>query len=894
VKWPFTRHGDVPDSVEHDIDEELSFHLSKTIDELKAGGMSDTDARAAAARRFGSLHFHRGNLVQLERQAEARIRRRAVMDIIKTSFRSAMRGTRREPTFTIGVIVLLTLGLGVNAITFGLVDRLILSGPAGVDEPHRVQRVVVHHRDSSGTEIPDFGYSYQDYRDLLTAKGLANVAGESSAPQLLGSGSTAELIRAKLVTATYFPLLGAQPLIGRFFTADESERAGERLVVLSYTLWQRRFGGDAGAIGQVVRIGSNNYTVIGIAPRHFTGSSVTRADVFLPLEAAADEMVTGDWQTSRNFGWMSSLVRLGPGTSREAAAAEATALHRAAHVEEAADRFEGRIEFAPLNAVSGITSPGYVSVAGLAAIVALLVLVIATANVANLFLARAIRRSSEMAIKLALGVGRARIVAEQAVEGAILAVAGAAVAMVIANRGGPVIQRWLFPNVDWLDSTIEVRTVLFVLTCALLGGGLAAGVPVWMAGRGDLRWLKGAGQRVVLRRTHLQAMMLVVQGALSVLLLVGAGLFVRSLTELRGVDLGLDIDRVLVVGLAPGDAPLRADLAQTLRERLARLPGIERTSQVSGTMPFVSSWATRVAIPDQGDRPEVRAGRYVQAATPEYFETVGTALVQGRRFTAADVLGAPRVAIVNQTMAKIFWPGESALGKCLRIGPDPAPPCSTIVGVVENTPRNSILERGSLLYYLPLAQAPPVVMAGASRIVVRVAGDDPRALAAVTESIRREALALEPSLRYVGVQSLAEQLAPQLLAWELGATLFSVFGALALLVAAVGLYSVVAFDVEGRRREIGLRTALGAPAASIVRMVMFGNVRVAAAGVLLGLAAAWLTAPQMQALLYGTSAHDSSVFVAAAFALLGAAMIAGVAPALRAARIDPTETLRDE
>ncbi|MGH9221275.1 MAG: ABC transporter permease [Vicinamibacterales bacterium] len=816
------------------------------------------------------------------------------MDIIKTSFRSAIRGTRREPAFTGGVILLLTLGLGVNAITFGLVDRLILSGPAGVADPNRVQRVVVHHRDSSGTEIPDFGYSYQDYRDLLAAKGLAAVAGESSAPQLLGSGSGAELIRAKHVTASYFPLLGAEPLIGRFFTADESERAGERLVVLSYALWHRRFGGEAEAIGRVVKIGANDYTVIGVAPRHFTGSSVTRADVFLPLEAAADEMVTGDWQTSRNFGWMSSLVRLGPGTSREAAAAEATALHRSAHVEEAADRSEGRIELAPLNAVSGITSPGYVSVAGLAAVVALLVLVIATANVANLFLARAIRRSGEMAVKLALGVGRARMIAEQAVEGAMLAVAGAAVATAIAVQGGPVIQRWLFPNVDWLDTSIEVRTVLFVMTCALLGGGIAASVPVWLAGRGDLRWLKAAGQRVIARRTRLQATLLVVQGALSVLLLVGSGLFVRSLAELRGLDLGLDINRVLVVGLAPGDVPLRADLAQTLRDRLARLPGIERTSQVSGTMPFVSSWATRVAIPDQADRPDVRAGRYVQAATPEYFETVGTALLEGRRFTTADVPGALRVAIVNQAMAKTFWPGDTALGKCLQIGPDPAPPCSTIVGVVENTPRNSILEVGALLYYLPLAQAPAVVMAGASRIVVRVADDDSRTVAAVTESIRREALMLDPSLRYVGVQSLDGQLAPQLLAWELGATLFSVFGVLALIVSAVGLYSVVAFDVEGRRREIGLRSALGAPAASIVRMVIIGNVRVAAAGVMVGLAVAWLAAPQMQALLYGTSAHDSGVFIAAASAPLAAAMIAGVAPALRAARIDPTEALRDE
>lgn len=884
-----------PGPAEQEIDDELSFHFAKTIDELKAKGMSEGDAHAAATRRFGSLPAHRRDLVRLELQAEARIRRRAIIDIIKTAARSALRGAHRDPGFTLGVIALLTLGLGANAITFGLIDRLILSGPSGVVAPERVQRVVVHHRDASGTEVPDTGYSYQDYRDLIAAEGLAAVAGETSGPQLLGSGSAAELIRARLVTASYFPLLGVRPAIGRFFTADESERAGERLVVLGNALWQRRFGGEAGVIGQVLKIGGNSYTVVGVTPRGFTGSSVTRADLFLPLEAASDEQVSGAWQADRGFGWMSAIVRLGSGVSREAGAAEATALHRAAHVEETADRSTGRIEFVPLNAVRGVTAPGYVSVAGLAAVIALLVLVIASANVANLFLARALRRSTEMAVKLALGVGRARMVAEQAAEGALLAVAGAVVAAAIAGRGGPPIQRWLFPNVDWLDSTTDVRTLLFVLGCALVGGGLAAGIPVWLTGRGDsLRWLNSAGQRVSARRTNLQATLLIVQGALSVLLLVGAGLFMRSLSELNGLDLGVDARRVLVVGLAPGEVPPRPDLPQAFRERLSRLPGIERTALVSGTLPFVSSWSVTLVIPDQANRPPVNSGRYVQGASPEYFETVGTDLLEGRRFNDRDVSGAPRVAIVNQAMARLFWPGQSALGKCLQIGPE-GPPCSTIIGVVENTPRNDVLERGALLYYIPLAQAPPsVAIAARQRIVVRVTDDAPAVVRQVSEAIRHEGLALEPTLRYVSVQGLAEVIAPQLLAWQLGATLFGVFGGLALIVAAVGLYSVVAFDVEGRRREIGLRTALGAPAGAIVRMVMAGTVRAAGAGVVLGLGVAWLAAPLMATLLYGVSAHDSRVFIVAAAALLMAALLAGVAPALRAARIDPTQTLRDE
>ena len=587
---------------EQQIDDELAFHFERTIEELKAQGMSDGDARAAAARRFGSLAAHRRNLMRLELRADARIRRRAIMDVLKTAARSAVRGARRDPGFAAGVIALLTLGLGVNAITFGLIDRLILSGPAGVTAPDHVQRVVVHHRDASGTDVPDTGYSYLDYRDLIGARGLAAAAGESSGPQLLGSGSTAEMIRARLVTAGYFPLLGVRPALGRFFTADESERAGDRLVVLGHALWQRRFGGDPGAIGQVVKVGGNSYTVIGVAPRGFTGSSVTRADLFLPLEAASDELVSGAWQAERGFGWMQAIVRLAPGVSREAAAGEATARHRAAHVEEAAERSEGRIELVPLNAVRGATAPGYVSVAGLAAVIALLVLVIASANVANLFLARALRRSSELAVKLALGVGRSRMVAEQAVEGALLAVTGPAAAAAIAARGGPPLQRWLFPNVERLDSTVDARTLVFVLGCALLGGALAAGIPAWPTGRRDsARWLNSAGQRISVRRTNLQGLMLTVQGALSVLLLVGAGLFVGSLSELQAVDLGVDVGRVLVVGLAPGEAPPRSDLPPTFLERLRRVPGVTNTAQVAGTTPFISSWSVTLVIPDVAD-----------------------------------------------------------------------------------------------------------------------------------------------------------------------------------------------------------------------------------------------------------------------------------------------------
>ena len=321
----------------------------------------------------------------------------------------------------------------------------------------------------------------------------------------------------------------------------------------------------------------------------------------------------------------------------------------------------------------GATAAGDVSVAGLAAAVALLVLVIAIANVANLFMARALRRATEQAVRIAMGSGRARMIAEQAVEGAFLALLGATVAAIVAVYGNHLVQRLLFPNIEWLGTTIDVRSVLFVGLCAVVGGALAAGLPAWMTSRIDVAHsLRSAGSRIMARRTRTQITMLVVQGALSVVLLVGAGLFVRSLIALQETDLGLDSERLLTVGLAPGEQPLPADLRERLQEQIARIAGVEGTTIVTGTMPFVSSWATRLAVPGLPERPTVATGGpYVQAVGPGYFATVGTSIVEGRGFNSSDRLGAPLVTIVNQSMARLYWPGESALWCVRDRHPDP-------------------------------------------------------------------------------------------------------------------------------------------------------------------------------------------------------------------------------
>jgi predicted permease len=813
------------------------------------------------------------------------------MAVLAMSLRSVVRGARRSPGFTLGVIAILTLGLGVNAITFGLVDRLVLSGPAGITNAGELRRVVVHRKSRTGAELVTTEMGYLDYRDMLAASQLAGAAGESASPLLFGSGEATERIQGRLVTANYFPLLGVQPAVGRFFTAEESERDGARVAVLSHAFWQRRFAGDPAVLGQVLPIESHRYVVVGVAPRYFTGSAVTRVDVFLPLEAARDEVVEGPWNTSRNFRWMGALVRLAPDASDAAAAAELTGLYRRGYADHPNADPDARLELARLNAVGGPTADGELSVAALVGSVAILVMLIAFANAANLFLARSLRQRNHVAIRVALGGGRVRLIAEQATEGALLAAIGAGVAVLVATFGARPAQTLLFPDVYWLDTAVGGRTLLFLAACAVAGGGLAAALPMWQAGRTDVtRWLKTGGPRV--SRTRTQGVLLLVQGTLSVLLLVGAGLFVRSLYRAQSLDLGVETGRLLAVSALRGEAPPRSDFRAALRSAVDNVPGVERTTLASGTIPFMSSWAVKLNVPGLVNRPQVDdGGPYISAVDAGYFEVVGTSVVEGRSFTAADRAGAEQVAIVNRTMARLYWPGESALGKCLEIGAE-SPSCSRVVGIAENTRRQGIAEGDSLLYYIPLAQAPDDLRGG--RLIVRARDTDGDSLARIAETIRREALSIEPGLRYVSVRPLDEIISPQLRAWRLGAGLFSVFGVLALAVAAVGLYSVVVFDVEGRRRELGVRAALGATSASILRLVVTDGLRLAAGGVLLGLVLAWLLAPGVAGLLYGVPPHDPKVFAGVAVVLVGATVLASLVPALRAAHIEPSRALRED
>ncbi|HVS66313.1 MAG TPA: ADOP family duplicated permease [Thermoanaerobaculia bacterium] len=896
--------------IESALDDELSFHFTRTVEELRAAGRSEEQARAEAERRFGDLESYRSELARIDRERVASRRREATMEILPSILRHSLRELRRAPGFTLGVVLTLALGIGANAVTFSLVDRLLLSGPSGIEDAERVRAVYVD-REWNDSRVVDDTLAYLDVLDLKKAGSLAGVAMETRTDVRLGRGPAASTVRAALVSHEYFPLLGVEPALGRFYGPAEDRVGGELVAVLGHAFWRSHHGADPNVVGSELEVGDRSYTIVGVAPAGFTGTSVARIDLFLPLRSAAHEVVSGEWSTNRGFLWLHAVVRLGEDVAVEQAEAEASLLHRQGRADDAGYDAEARVLLLPLVRSSGPGVAGEIQVAALLAVVALAVLLVATANVANLLLARSLRRRREHAVRLALGVGRRRLLLEKATEGVLLGLLGGVVAILFAVWAGGLLRAALFPWVDWDDADLLGRTIVFVALVSIAAGAVAALIPAGQASVGDLsRWLQSGARRVAGGRSRLRSGLQVLQAALSVILLVGAGLFVRSLDRVRNVDVGIQTEGLISVGLERWDRIGNEEgpgieeaerFALELEDRLRRLPGVAAVSSSLGSAPFGGAWAIGLRVPGIEERPRFETGGpYVHAVTPGYFETVGTTILRGRGITADDRLGTPRVALVNETMARVYWPGEDPIGKCLIVdvetGEDapPEPPCSEVVGVVENVRRFSIFEGESGLYYVPRAQRQFDSRASIGRLFVRARDPGPRAMAELAESLRREIMAFAPDLRALRVQSLEERISPQLRSWRLGAALFSAFGALALVVAAVGLYSVLSFEVAGRRHEIGVRSALGASRAALLRQVVREGVTVVALGVVVGSVAALLLAPVIRSQLYGVEPTDPVSHGVVVLVLLAVAALASWVPARRATRVPPTEALRTE
>ncbi|HUG41787.1 MAG TPA: ADOP family duplicated permease [Longimicrobiales bacterium] len=879
---------------DREVERELAHHFESTLEELRSRGYGEAEARAEARRRFGDERRYGRELRRLARGRDRRARGAEALSGVGRTVRDAGRSLGRTPAVSLAVVAIMALGVGANAAMFGVLDRLFLRPPLHVEAPDEVRRVFVHVQRSTTGEVEAQTYHpYPDYQDWAGLEVFASTAAYYAGELTAGHGEGAERIPVTLATASFFPTVGVAPVLGRFFDEADDHFGAEPVAVLGHAYWRSRYGGRADALGEVIDVGDESYTVIGVAPPAFTGVELERVDVWLPLHRAGMVEEGGtEWVDSRNWYWLQAVARLAPGVAPAAAEAAATMAHRRARAETPRYDPEARVELASLLLARTGEATREARVVPWLMGVAVMVLLLTCANVANLLLARGMRRRRETAVRLALGMSRRRVVGTVVAESVVLALLGGAAAVVVAVWGGDIFRSLLLPDIGWENRSDGLRVAVFSGGIALAAGVLAGFVPALRSGRnGTAEALKASGRSVTRGRSRVRGALLVFQAAVSVVLLVGTGLFVFSLKAARGVDLGFDAAAVLLVRLEPEGGYPGGDVMTTLyregRRALAGVPGVESTA-ITTTIPFQNSRSIGedLRVPGLDSLPRTRAGgAYIHTVTGDFFETAGLRIVRGRGLTDGDDNeSAPRVAVVNRTMAELVWPDGDALGGCLIVADAP---CATVVGIVEDHHRFALEEDESMHYYLPLARAPfPWPPRG-----IMVRARSPEALAAaVRERLRAEL----PSVRLVSARPYREVLDPQYRSWELGASLFGAFGVLALLVASLGLYSVLAFEVAERRPEMGVRAALGATRTRIVAFVMADGLRLAGLGVALGLLAAVLGAGWTESLLFGVSPRDPRVLAGVAILALGVSAAASGLPAWRATRVDPNEVLRAE
>jgi putative ABC transport system permease protein len=824
------------------------------------------------------------------------------LENLKRDIAYAIRGLRNRPGFTLAVVATLALGIGANAAMFGIVDRLLFRPPPLLKDPATAHRIYFFQT-FRGKERVCCGGQYARYRDMVTlTKSFSSVAGYTQRDLAVGVGEASREMRIGVVSANFFGFFDAPPALGRYFTeSEDTPQTAAPVAVLSHAMWQANYGGRRDALGATLQIGPTVYTVIGVAPQGFVGLWADRPPVaYISLTSYA--VGTGNtgpkdrtWWTTYSWGWMSSMARRKPNVTIEQANADVTnAFARSYDAQRIEQPRSPPPEIARSRGIAGSIlaerGPNATNVGKVATWVggvSFIVLLIACANVANLLLARALRRRREIALRLALGMSRGRLASQLLVESVMLALLGGVAGLLIAHWGGAALRTKLLERSEAPGGLADPRTVLYGLVAAVAVGLLTGLAPIFQARRADLTGdLKAGAREGTYARSRIRIALLVLQGTLSVVLLVGAGLFVRSLHNVRSLRWGYDVDPVLLVGTNMRGLTLDSAKNLALYERLLAtaktIPGVENAS-FTDAVPYWSTSSTSLYV--EGIDTVARLGQFnFNKVSPEYFATIGTRIVRGRGITRDDVAGAPRAMVVSEAMAQTLWPDKEALGQCVRVRADTMP-CSYVVGIAENIKAGNLVEDPSLYYYLSSAQERRV-----NGLFLRIRGDASNH----KETIRRRLQREMPGAAYIMATPFSEIIGPQKRSWNLGATMFSAFGVLAVLLAAIGLYSVIAYNVTQRTHEMGVRRALGAQAGDVVRMIVSDGLRLAIIGVAVGIVISLWAGKWVKPLLFDVSPRDPAVFVFVAFVLIAVALAASWIPALRASRVDPNVALRTE
>jgi macrolide transport system ATP-binding/permease protein len=803
--------------------------------------------------------------------------------------RFSRRMLLKNPGFALITIFTLALGIGANTSIFTLLDKVVVRS-LPVEQPHQLVAFV---EDAGGMPAV---FSYPTYAELRDRNQvLSGIVAYFQQPFSVSDGNQTERVTGQIVSGNYFSALGVRPARGRFFLPEEDRTpATHPVVVISHGLWRRRFAADPAVIGKTVILNGYRYTIVGVAPSEFTGTTCgVVSDLYVPtMMQAQAQPGNRSMLDNRNAGWLSLIGRLKPNVSREQAQTVLSMLADEANrvapdktidpqkifLEDGSRGHTDRVKdlSLPLKLLMGVVG---------------FVLLIACANVANLLLGRASARRKEIAVRLAVGAGRWHIVRQLLTEGLIMAVLGGAAGLLVASWVTKLLlgfqqQTNYVPRT--FDGRLDGRVLGFTLGLSLLTGiifGLAPALQISKPHLVSALKEETSGLSEGVRRLRLRNLLVVTQVALSLVVLIGAGLCMQSLRALQAIDPGFEPAKVVTasfdLSLNGYDETRGRQFISDLSEGVTALPGVEAVSFARIVAFSDLGWFSTATIEGYQPQPNERLGFNFNAIGPDYFRTLGTQLVEGREFTAQDTAEAPPVVIVNQALARRYWPGQQAIGKRIK-----RRQVAEVIGVVRDNKERGLTEDPRPAIYLPLLQNYDPELT----LHVRTATESKMLLAA----IRREMQALDAALPVYNLRTLAEQKAGALYSERLASALLALFGALALSLAIIGLYGVLSSAVTERTREMGIRLALGAQPRDLFRLIIGQGMILTLVGLVIGVVAALTLTRSIEKLLFGVKAIDPLTFAVIPLLLASVALLACWIPARRATRVDPLSALRYE
>jgi predicted permease len=793
----------------------------------------------------------------------------------------------KTPGFTLVAVLSLALGIGANTTVFSVLDAVMLRS-LPVENPERMVNIATLVK--GGEPHLDFSYSlYTGLRDGNQT--LSGVVAYSETNLGLAVGDQTERIRGEVVSANYFSVLGVQPAMGSAFAPDDERPGAARAAVISDALWHRRLAGDPGAVGKTINLNGRTFSVVGVTPKRFSGLlRGMQTDVWITLPHLADFEGNPKLMNSPNLSWLFLAGKLKADTSIQQAQSELTSLLPGVSQEA---RENGNLQVVMTNASRG--NEAYVADLSrpltMLLLAVALILAIACANVGSLLLARAKSRGKEIGIRLALGASRARIVRQLLTESLLLALAGGAFGLLMTLWTSSLASGLRTAETGELaiDASPNIRVLIFTLVVSVLTVLLFGVIPALRASKLDLVPVlkdSNAASPVFRRGPSLHSLLVVTQVTLSLVLLVGAGLFLRSLWKLQAIEKGFSGDNVFAMSvnmeLQGYDKARGANFYPAALESLSSLPGIQSASLAS-VLP-VTAGGSRMQMGPNSTKPAVDEDISIDIVTvsPRFFETTGLPLLRGRDFRQIDTENSSKVMIVNETMAKKFWPDTDPLGRSFYDGDANF----EVVGIARNTKYRDLREPPRMTFYLPLAQSYRPSM----NLLVRTTGEP----SSVAPAIQTRLHTIEPALSIFDARTLFEHVGGSLYVERMESLLLTFFGILALTLTAIGIYGVVAYSVAQRTREVGIRMALGAQKKDVLKMILAQGVALVACGTGIGLIACYWLSRLVSSQLYGVSALDPVTLASVVILLVVVALMATYLPARRATKVDPLVALRYE